>query len=265
MGFLTEHVATVRRRLAAAPLPHTALEAAAATAPAVRPFGEALRSAAAADGVAVIAEVKRASPSAGAIAAGDDPVARARAYADGGAATISVLTEPEHFGGSLEDLHAVRAAVDRPVLRKDFLVHPDQVLEARAAGADAVLVIVAALDDDELASVLGAARAAGIEPLVETHSDRDLDRALATDARVVGVNARDLESLAVDPAAALGRLRRIDPGRIAVLESGVRTHDDVRAAVDAGASAILVGETLMRAADPAVTLQTLIHGKERTP
>jgi indole-3-glycerol phosphate synthase len=262
MGFLTDHVTAVRRRLRADPLPHDTLATAAAAAPPARAFEAALRQAAVADGVAVIAEVKRASPSAGTIAPDLDPVAQAIAYANGGAAAISVLTEPEHFGGSLEDLRAVRAATDPPVLRKDFLVHPDQVLESRAAGADAVLVIVATVDDDELAALVGVSRAVGMEPLVETHGDRDLERALASDARVIGVNARDLESLQVDPVAALGRLARIDASRFTVLESGIRTREDVRAATDAGASAILVGETLMRAGDPSATLRALIHGKE---
>jgi indole-3-glycerol phosphate synthase len=125
-----------------------------------------------------------------------------------------------------------------------------------------VLVIVATVDDDELAALVGAARAVRIEPLVETHSDRDLERALATDADVIGVNARDLETLEVDTPAALGRLARIDAARLTVLESGIRTRDDVRAAKDAGASAILVGETLMRAGDPGAALRSLIHGKE---
>jgi indole-3-glycerol phosphate synthase len=262
MGFLTNHVALVRQRLEAEPLPHDLLAAAAAAAPSSLDAAGALAAAAARDGIAVIAEVKRASPSAGDIATGADPTAQALAYADGGAAMISVLTESDHFGGTLEDLRAVRAAVDRPVLRKDFLVHPDQLLEARAAGADAVLLIAASLDDDELAAMLRAARDLGMEPLVETHSDRDLERVLATDARIVGVNARDLESLVVDLPAAIARLSRIDRRRLAVCESGIRTHDDVRAAVHAGASAILVGEALMRAPDPGAVVGELIHGKE---
>jgi indole-3-glycerol phosphate synthase len=208
----------------------------------------------------LIAEVKRASPSAGDIAA-VDPTAQAVAYARAGAAAISVLTEPDHFGGTLEDLRAVRGAVERPLLRKDFLVHPDQVLEARGAGADTVLLIAACLDDDELTAMLAAARDLGMEPIVETHSDRDLERVLATDARIVGVNARDLETLVVDLPAALARLARIGD-RLAVCESGIRTRDDVRAAVAAGASAILVGEALMRAPDPEATVRELIHGKE---
>jgi indole-3-glycerol phosphate synthase len=262
MGFLTDFVAEIRRELERHPLDHDGLVAAAAAAPAVRSFPAALRGAAETDGVALIAEVKRASPSAGDIAPGADPVGQAAAYDRAGAAVISVLTQPEHFGGALEDLRAVRASIGRPVLRKDFLVQADQVLDGRAAGADTVLLISSCLDDDELATLLAASRALGMEPLVETHSDRDLDRVLATDAEVVGVNARDLESLAVDVPAALGRLRRIGGGRVAVLESGIGDREGVLAAVDAGASAILVGESLMRAADPSAAVRALI-GKEQ--
>jgi indole-3-glycerol phosphate synthase len=215
------------------------------------------------DGVALLAEVKRASPSAGPIDAEADPVRQARAYVEAGAAVVSVLTDERHFGGTLDDLRAVRAAVRAPLLRKDFLVHPDQVVEARAAGADTVLVIVAAVDDDELGALLAESRRVGMEPLVETHGDRDLERALATDARIVGVNARDLETLDVDVPAALARLATIGGGRLAIAESGLRTRDDVRAAVDAGASAILVGEALMRARDPRAAAAALI-GKEQT-
>jgi indole-3-glycerol phosphate synthase len=138
------------------------------------------------------------------------------------------------------------------------------VLEARAAGADTVLVIAASVDDETLAALLAAARDLGMEPLIESHTDEDLDRVLATDARIVGVNARDLESLDVDVAAALGRTRRIPSDRIAVFESGIRTPEDVTRAIDAGASAILVGETLMRAGDPAAAARALLGRKERT-
>jgi indole-3-glycerol phosphate synthase len=261
MGFLSDLVAEVRRGLAAEPPDHDALERGASAASPARDLAETLRRASAADGVALIAEVKRASPSAGTIASDADPAAQAAAYLAAGAAAISVLTEPCHFGGSIDDLRAVRAAVDCPVLRKDFLVHPDQLLDARAAGADTVLLIVSCLADDELGEMLAASRALGMEPLVETHSDLDLDRALATDAEVVGVNARDLESLDVDVPLALERLARIPSDRIAVFESGVRARADVAAAVDAGASAILVGESLMRAPDPGAAVRALI-GKE---
>ena len=262
MGFLTDFVAQRRRALSDRPLDHAALTLAAATAPVARNLAWTLRGYAEEDGVAVIAEVKRASPSAGAIALDADPVLQATAYDTGGAAVISVLTEPTHFGGSMEDLRDVRAAVEHPVLRKDFLIEPDEILEARAAGADSVLLISSCLSDDELDTMLAASRELGMEPLVETHSDMDLERVLATDAAVIGVNARDLESLAVDVPAALRRLERIGRDRVAVLESGIRSRADVEAAVAAGASGILVGETLMRAADPGATLHELIHGKE---
>jgi indole-3-glycerol phosphate synthase len=258
MGFLTDVVAGVRAELATRPLDEQALRAALPSAPPVRPFAWVLRSYAREEGVAVIAEVKRASPSAGEIAADADPVLQAMAYDVGGAAAISVLTDGAHFRGSLADLGAVRDAVQHPVLRKDFLVHPAQVLEARAAGADSVLLITACLSDAELEAMLAAARELGMEPLVETHSDEDLERAVATDAAVIGVNARDLESLAVDPGSARRRLTRIPDDRVAVLESGIATRRDVETAVAAGASAILVGEALMRAPDPGRTIRALI-------
>jgi indole-3-glycerol phosphate synthase len=262
MGFLSEFTAMVRDQLRERPLDEAALRAAAANAPEARNMAWILRGYAAEDGVAVIAEVKRASPSVGVIAADADPVLQATAYDVGGAAAISVLTEPTRFHGSMDDLRAVRLAVLHPVLRKDFLVDPAQVAEARAAGADSVLLIGSCLDDDELASMLAAARGFGMEPLVETHSDEDLERVLATDAEIVGVNARDLESLEVDVDAALARLRRVPPDRVGVLESGVSTRAHVVAAVDAGASAILVGEALMRAADPGAAIHHLVTGEE---
>jgi indole-3-glycerol phosphate synthase len=258
MGFLTDLLERRRADLASSPPDEGALRAAAAAAAAPRHLGWTLRGYASEEGVALIAEVKRASPSAGDIAADADPVLQATAYDVAGAAAISVLTEPSHFRGSLDDLRAVRAAVQHPVLRKDFLVHPLQLLEARAAGADSVLLIAAALPGEDLAAMIGEARGLGMEPLVETHTDEDLARVLATDAEVVGVNARDLESLEVDPPGARARLAAIDPERVAVLESGIRTRADVEAAVDAGASAILVGETLMRADDPGAAIAALL-------
>jgi indole-3-glycerol phosphate synthase len=261
MGFLSDLVAELRHDLAAHPLDRDALRRAAESARPPRDLGVALTDAARTNGVALIAEVKRASPSAGAIAADADPVAQARAYAAAGAAAVSVLTEHAHFGGSLDDLAAVRDVVDVPLLRKDFVIDADQVLAARAAGADAVLLIAAIVDDDGLRALIAAARELGMEPLVESHTDEDLDRVLATDARIVGVNARDLESLEVDVDAACARVGRIRD-RIAVLESGIRSRADVERAVAAGASAILVGETLMRAGDPAATARALLGKKE---
>lgn len=254
MGFLTDFVDDLRRRLAEHPLDDGALLARASARPPARDFLAALRE----HSPALIAEVKRASPSAGEIAATVDPVAQAVAYAAGGAAVISVLTEPRHFHGSLADLEAVRIAVQVPVLRKDFLVHPAQVIEARARGADAVLLITASLTDDELTAMLAVARDLGMGALVETHTEDELDRALASGAEVVGVNARDLETLEVDVERALERVSRIPSDRVAVFESGVKTRADVRAAVEAGASAILVGEALMRAGDPRATVRQLL-------
>src|SRR3954466_1302129 len=224
MGFLTDHVTELRLDLAAHPLDRAALSADAAAQADARDVAAAIPAARDADGVALIAEVKRASPSAGSIAADADPVAQARAYAGAGAAVVSVLTEPTRFGGSLDDLRRVRASIDLPLLRKDFLIEPDQVLAARAAGADTVLLIAASLDDGALAELLTAARDVGMEPLVESHTDEDLDRVLATDARIVGVNARDLESLDVDVAAALGRMRRIPADRVGGVGGGDRNR-----------------------------------------
>jgi len=258
MGFLTDHVARVRADLAAHPLDDSTLLARALAAPPARDFLAALR----ATTPAFIAEVKRASPSAGTIAENRDPMEQARAYSEAGASAISVLTEPRHFHGTLADLRAARMASPLPVLRKDFLVHPSQVIESRANGADAVLLIAACLTDHEITALIAAARDLGMTVLLETHSDEDLTRALATDASIVGVNARDLESLEVDGAGALARLRRIPGDRLAVMESGFSSREDVRAAVDAGASAILVGEALMRAADPRAALRELA-GREQ--
>jgi indole-3-glycerol phosphate synthase len=253
MGFLTDLVAEIRRDLDRHPLDDGALYARARSLPPARDLAVALRSAV----PAMIAEVKRSSPSAGAIA-DREPADQARAYEEAGAAAISVLTEPRHFSGSLADLRAARTAVRLPVLRKDFLVHPSQLIESRAAGADAVLLITAAVTPLELDALLATARDLGLGVLLEAHSDADLDIALATDAEMIGVNARDLETLEVDAVRARTQLGRIPPDRIAVLESGVAKREDVVAAVQAGASAILVGEALMRAADPRAMLRGLL-------
>ncbi len=253
MGFLSEKVDDVRRRLERHPIDESKLMALALGLPPTRGFAGALWSA---EGPAVIAEVKRASPTAGAIA-DTDPAERAREYERAGAAAISVLTEPVHFDGSLADLRAVHLATTVPVLRKDFLVHPAQLIEARVEGADAVLLIAAALSETELRAMLAAAEDLGLGALVETHSEEDLELALATDAKVIGVNARDLETLEVDGDRALRLLPRIPEDRIAVLESGISTRKQVKRAVGAGARAILIGEALMRAQDPGAALRQL--------
>jgi indole-3-glycerol phosphate synthase len=253
MGFLTEAVGQVRRRLERHPLDDSRLMGLALALPPARPFAEALRSAAA---PALVAEVKRASPSAGRIADAD-PAALARAYEAAGAAAVSVLTEPEHFDGSLADLRAVHLAVGIPVLRKDVLVHPSQAIESRVEGADAILLIAAALSEPELKAMLAAAGDLGLGALVETHSERDLAKALATDAQVVGVNARDLETLEVELDRALGLLALVPDDRVAVLESGIASREQVERAAAAGAHAVLVGEALMRAEDPGEKLRQL--------
>jgi indole-3-glycerol phosphate synthase len=253
MGFLSDLVGSIRSDLQRAPLDDAALMARALASPPARDLPAAIR--AAAPG-AVIAEVKRSSPSAGRIA-DVDASEQAGRYASAGAAAISVLTEPRHFDGSLADLRAVRTATTVPVLRKDFLVHPAQVIESRAAGADAVLVIAAAVTDAELKALVATAFDLGIAPFVETHSAADLERALATEAGVIGVNARDLETLEVDVDGALGLLETMPEDRLAVMESGVSSRDDVERAIAAGAAAVLVGDALMRAPDAAAKLREL--------
>ena len=256
MGFLTDTVDDVRRRLERDPLDESRLMALAMRLPPTRGFAGALWSS---GGVAVIGEVKRASPSAGRIADAD-PATRARAYEEAGAAAISVLTEPRHFDGSLADLRAVHLATSVPVLRKDFLVHPAQLMEARVEGADAVLLIAAALSAVELEAMLAAAADLGLGTLVEVHTEGDLAKAVATDAKVLGVNARDLETLEVDLDRALGMLRQVPADRIAVAESGISTRAQVERAAEAGARGVLVGEALMRADDPAAKLRELRGG-----
>ena len=261
MGFLTDVVERLQRDLEEHPLDDVALMARVSAMPPAKDLEAALTGG---EPPALIAEVKRASPSAGMIAEDVNPSVLARGYQAGGAAAVSVLTEPRHFQGSLADLQAVRSSVSIPVLRKDFLIHPAQVIEARASGADAVLLIVAALTDAQLRALLEAAGDVGLATLVETHSDEDLRRALDSDAKLIGVNARDLETLEVDVAGALARVGRVPDDRISVLESGISTRANVDAALEAGASAILVGEALMRADDPARAVRKLLWRELRT-
>lgn len=215
------------------------------------------------EGVRVIAEVKRNSPARGALAPIADPAALAAAYATGGAAAISVLTEPRFFGGTLDDLAAVRERVGVPVLRKDFVVHPYQVVEAAAYGADLVLLIVAALEPRELASLLNEAADCGLAALVEVHSEAELAVAVDAGAQIVGVNARDLTTLAVDRGI-LTRLAHAIPGDVVcVAESGVRGPDDVRAYAAAGADAVLVGSSLVVSGQPADAVAALVEAGRR--
>ncbi|WP_297748355.1 indole-3-glycerol phosphate synthase TrpC [uncultured Tessaracoccus sp.] len=212
------------------------------------------------DGLSVIAEVKRKSPSKGALAAIDDPAALAHEYEAGGASAISVLTEQRRFGGSLDDLDAVRARVDIPVLRKDFMVDEYQFLEACVHGADLVLLIVAALTDAELARFLQLAHDLQLTPLVEVHTVEEADRALTAGAELVGVNNRNLKTLDVD-LANFGRLAsHIGDGVVRVAESGIFTPDDARRVRDEGADVILVGEALVRHGQPRQAVRALSAG-----
>ena len=218
-------------------------------APEPRGFARALGSGSA---VAVIAEFKRKSPSAGTLAAEADAAEAARSYAESGAAALSILTDGPWFGGSLDDLRGARAATDVPVLRKDFLVDPVQLLEARAAGADAVLLIVRAMADDRLRELVRTAEELGMDALVEAHGPGEVERAVAAGARVIGVNARDLTSFAVDLSLSERLVGEIPDGRVAVAESGIRGESDVRRMAAAGADAVLVGGWLMRQGPEAV-------------
>jgi indole-3-glycerol phosphate synthase len=209
-------------------------------------------------GIGVIAEVKRASPSRGALASISDPAELARAYEDGGARVISVLTEQRQFNGSLDDLDAVRAAVSIPVLRKDFIIGPYQIHEARAHGADMLLLIVAALEQSALVSMIDRTESLGMTPLVEVHTEEEADRALQAGARVIGVNARNLKTLEVDRDC----FARIAPGLpshvMRVAESGIRGTADLLAYAGAGADAVLVGEGLVTSGDPRSAVADLV-------
>ncbi|MGE0363425.1 MAG: indole-3-glycerol phosphate synthase TrpC [Vicinamibacterales bacterium] len=222
------------------------------------PRGEAFAAALARPGtVNLIAECKRRSPSRGVLKTDYDPVAQAMAYARGGAAAVSVLTEPAFFDGALDHLARVRTAIDLPILRKDFLVDPYQLYEARVAGADAVLLIVAALDQAGLTRLLAEAHQLGLAALVEVHDDRDLDRALAAGATVIGVNNRSLRTLAVDLDVSARLAARLPAGVTAVSESGVGSAADLRRLAALGYQAFLVGERLMTATDPEADLRAL--------
>jgi indole-3-glycerol phosphate synthase len=212
---------------------------------------------------AVIAEVKRASPSKGVLRDPFDPVAIARSYEAAGAAALSVLTDQRYFQGSPQTLQLARAAVRLPVLRKDFIIDPWQVWEAAAMGADAILLIVAALPDPLLADLAALAQSLGLDVLVEVHDEGELERALTLPTPLIGVNNRDLRTFTVDLATTLRLLPRYPNDRIAVTESGVNTRDDVGRLWSAGVPAFLVGEAFMRAPDPGLALTQLFSGFDR--
>jgi indole-3-glycerol phosphate synthase len=219
------------------------------------------RGALAGEGLALIAEVKRSSPSAGKIAPITDPGKLARLYREGGAAAVSVLTESGWFGGSLDDLAVVKAEVDLPVLRKDFLIDPYQIYQSRAAGADAVLLIAELLDPDTLADFISRAEELDLACLVEAHSGEALEMVLKAPAPIVGINNRNLKTLAVDLETSIRLLPLVPGDRIRVAESGVKTATDVRRLAEAGADAVLIGETLARAEDPAAKIRELLTGR----
>jgi indole-3-glycerol phosphate synthase len=219
-----------------------------------RPFSEALID----EGISLIAEMKRASPSKGPIRPGASVAEIVAAYQAAGARAVSVLTEQAHFGGSLDDLAAAREACDLPLLRKDFLIDPYQVLEARAAGADAVLLIVAALGPERLAELMAAASSLGMDSLVEVHDEDEVEVAVEAGAEVIGINNRDLQSLEVDLGTTFRLLADVPAGTVVVAESGITERGHVADLEDAGIDAILVGEALMRAEDPADAVRDLL-------
>jgi indole-3-glycerol phosphate synthase len=235
-------------------LPETALKYGVKAAPPARDFVAALSR----DALNVIAELKPASPSQGVIRDPFDPPALAKSLEAAGAAALSVLTEPEFFHGTLKNLRDARREIALPVLRKDFIFDPWQVWESRANDADSFLLIVAALGDAQLRDLSVLGRELGMEPVIEVHTGEELDRALAVEARIIGVNNRDLKTLQVRMQTSLELIESIPDHCIAVAESGLSTHDDLLQLRAAGFDAFLVGEYLMKAVDPAAALQSLL-------
>jgi indole-3-glycerol phosphate synthase len=252
-------LATKRREVAAAQAaaPLAAMELAARKASPPRGFAAAIQARVAAGKAAVIAEIKRASPSKGLIRADFDPARIAASYAASGATCLSVLTDREYFGGSREDLEAARAACSLPVIRKDFIVDPYQVFEARAWGADCILLIMDAAPDADLAKLESLANSLGMDVLVESHDSGQLERALRLSTPLIGINNRDLRTFGIRLETTLELLDRVPPGRIVVTESGIATADDVRRLREAKVGAYLVGSAFMSAEDPGKELSRL--------
>ena len=219
-----------------------------------RPFSEGLID----EGISLIAEMKRSSPSKGPIRPGASVSEVVRAYQEAGARAVSVLTEGEYFGGSLDDLVEARAACDLPLLRKDFVVDEYQLLEARAAGADAVLLIVAALKKKRLRKLMAAASDLGMDALIEVHDEDEVETAIEAGAELIGINNRDLHSLEVDLDTTFRLLADVPAGTVVVAESGITEREDVERLEEAGVDAILVGEVLMRSDDPVRAVRTLL-------
>ncbi len=254
---LADKYEEVRERSTLVPLAE--MERRARSAPAPRDFTRALCDAVAEGRVGLIAEIKRASPSGGLIRPDFDPAALAKAYEASGAACLSVLTDAPYFQGAPEDLVAARMACGLPVLRKDFMVHPWQVFEARAMGADCILLIMAALSDDQAQELEDIARSLDMAVLAEVHDRRELDRALGLETRLIGVNNRNLKTLRTDLATSDELVPLIPADRIPVSESGIRSPADVRRLCRAGARCLLVGEHLLRQPDVTAAASELIH------
>jgi indole-3-glycerol phosphate synthase len=256
-AYLTEIIASHRKAAEADQRDPGATETLALSGPTPRPFAASLAEAAARGGLAVIAEVKRRSPSKGDLAPDLDPAATAAAYEAGGATCLSVLTDEEYFGGVPADVAAARHACALPVLRKDFTVGPLDVCDARLMGADAVLLIAAALDDRELTTLLALAGRLGLDALVEVHDEAELVRALQVGATLVGVNQRDLTTFTVDSDRAVRLASAIPDGVVAVAESGIAGPDDATRLAEAGYQAVLVGEALVRSGDRSTAVASL--------
>lgn len=254
MSVLDSIIEGVREDLAARRLPLSQLQEQISRAPAVIDAHPRLL----ADPITVIAEVKRSSPSKGTLASITDPRALAAQYQEAGAAVVSVLTEMRRFGGSLEDLIAVRSEIQIPILRKDFMVDEYQFLEARAAGADVVLLIVAALSKNQLKDYYDLAKELGMAVLVETHTHQEIEDAMAIEPRIIGVNARNLKTLDIDLGAFTSLIPEIPSDIIRVAESGISQRTEVEIAQSAGANAILVGETLVKSGDPRAAIDQLL-------
>jgi indole-3-glycerol phosphate synthase len=259
---LEDLVAATRERVERAKqaLPLGELERSASARGEGRPFAEAL----ARPGTSLIAEFKRRSPSAGTIRDGATVAEIVRAYARGGAAALSILTEERHFGGSLDDLREARDTSDLPILRKDFTIDPYQLWEAKAAGADAVLLVVGALRPHELGSLHGLARDLDLDALVEVHDEEELEAALEVDADVIGINNRNLEDFSVDVSRTFDLLHDVPAGKIVVSESGITERTQIEELEQVGVDAVLVGEALLRAADPEAAARELTRSEEPT-